>query len=43
MDYAETITAERIRRVMDGYGKGSNAVVGTEDVLIFILWANPCF
>ena len=29
MDYAENITAERIRRVIDGYGSGNKAVVGT--------------
>ena len=28
-DYAETITAERVRRVMKGYGEGKNAVEGT--------------
>jgi adenine-specific DNA-methyltransferase len=28
MDYAETITAERVRRVMAGYGEGSKAVAG---------------
>lgn len=28
MDYAETITAERVRRVMAGYGEGDKAVVG---------------
>lgn len=28
-DYAETITAERVRRVMKGYGKRNNAVEGT--------------
>ncbi|NOT13849.1 MAG: site-specific DNA-methyltransferase [Methylococcaceae bacterium] len=28
MDYAETITAERVRRVMSGYGKGNKAVAG---------------
>ncbi len=28
-DYAETITAERVRRVMNGYGEGKNAVEGT--------------
>ena len=28
MDYAETITAERVRRVMSGYGEGSKAVAG---------------
>ena len=29
MDYAETITAERVRRVMSGYGEGTKAVAGT--------------
>lgn len=29
MDYAENITAERVRRVIDGYGEGKNAVSGT--------------
>lgn len=28
MDYVETITAERVRRVMSGYGEGSKAVAG---------------
>lgn len=28
MDYAETITAERVRRVMDGYGEGNKAQAG---------------
>ena len=28
MDYAETITAERVKRVIDGYGEGSKAVEG---------------
>ena len=28
-DYAETITAERVRRVMNGYGDGKNMVEGT--------------
>ena len=28
-DYAETITAERVKRVIDGYGEGKNAVDGT--------------
>ena len=27
-DYAETITAERVRRVIDGYGEGKNAIEG---------------
>ncbi|WP_322038038.1 site-specific DNA-methyltransferase [Burkholderia cenocepacia] len=29
MNYAETITAERVRRVMNGYGEGNKAVAGT--------------
>jgi adenine-specific DNA-methyltransferase len=28
-DYAETITAERVKRVIHGYGEGNNAVEGT--------------
>jgi adenine-specific DNA-methyltransferase len=28
MDYAETITAERVRRVVSGYGEGDKAVAG---------------
>lgn len=29
MDYAESITAERVRRVIDGYSEGKSAVEGT--------------
>lgn len=29
MEYAESITAERVRRVIDGYGKGKQVVEGT--------------
>lgn len=29
MDYAETVTAERVKRVINGYGEGDNAVKGT--------------
>ena len=29
MDYAESITAERVKRVVSGYGEGSKAVEGT--------------
>ncbi len=29
LDYAETITAERVRRVIKGYGEGKKAVAGT--------------
>lgn len=28
LDYAETLTAERVRRVMGGYGQGKNAIAG---------------
>ena len=29
MDYAETVTAERVKRVIEGYGEGDKAVEGT--------------
>jgi adenine-specific DNA-methyltransferase len=29
MDYADTVTAERVKRVISGYGKGDKAVAGT--------------
>ena len=29
MDYAETVTAERVKRVISGYGEGEKAVEGT--------------
>jgi len=29
LDYAETITAERVRRVINGYGEGNKVVAGT--------------
>lgn len=29
MDYADSITAERVKRVIDGYGEGKNTVEGT--------------
>ncbi len=35
MDYAESITAERVKRVIDGYGEGKNAVEGTGDDFTF--------
>ena len=31
MDYADSITAERVKRVIDGYGEGKSAVEGTGD------------
>ena len=35
MDYAETITAERVKQVIDGYGQGKNAVEGTSGDFTF--------
>ena len=35
MDYAESITAERVKRVINGYGEGKNAVKGTGGNFIF--------
>lgn len=35
MDYAESITAERVKRVIDGYGAGKNAVEGTGGAFTF--------
>ena len=35
MDYAENITAERVKRVINGYGEGKNAVKGTGGNFIF--------
>ena len=29
MDYADSITAERVKRVINGYGEGKNAIEGT--------------
>ena len=34
MDYADSITAERVKRVINGYGEGKKAVEGTEPVQI---------
>ena len=34
-DYAETITAERVKRVIDGYGEGKKAVEGTGGGFMF--------
>ena len=35
MDYAESITAERVKRVIDGYGEGKQAVDGTSGEFTF--------
>ena len=41
MDYAESITAERVKRVIDGYGDGNNAVEGTGGSFTFYDLGNP--
>lgn len=41
MDYAETITAERVRRVINGYGEGKNAVEGTGGSFSFYELGEP--
>jgi adenine-specific DNA-methyltransferase len=43
MDYAETITAERVRRVMDGYGEGSKAVAGLGGGFDYFTVGEPLF
>jgi adenine-specific DNA-methyltransferase len=43
MDYAETITAERVRRVIDGYGEGKKAVAGTGGSFDFYTVGEPLF
>jgi adenine-specific DNA-methyltransferase len=43
MNYAETITAERVRRVMDGYGEGTKAVAGTGGGFDFYTVGEPLF
>ena len=35
MDYADSITAERVKRVIDGYGEGKNVVEGTDGDFTF--------
>ena len=42
-DYAETITAERVRRVINGYGEGKNAVEGTGGSFDFYELGEPIF
>lgn len=41
MDYAESITAERVRRVIDGYGSGKSAVEGTGGSFSFYELGEP--
>lgn len=43
MDYAESITAERVRRVMDGYGEGDKPVEGLGGSLDFYSVGEPLF
>lgn len=43
MDYAQTITAERVRRVMNGYGEGSKAVAGLGGGFEYISVGEPLF
>ena len=40
-DYAETITAERVRRVINGYGDGKNAVEGTGGAFAYYELGEP--
>lgn len=42
-DYAENITAERVRRVMRGYGEGKNAVAGTGGAFDYYELGEPMF
>ena len=43
MDYAETITAERVRRVMNGYGEGTKAVAGLGGGFDYYTVGEPLF
>lgn len=42
-DYAENITAERVRRVINGYGEGKNAVEGTGGSFSYYELGEPIF
>lgn len=42
-DYAETITAERVKRVINGYGEGSKKIEGTEGDFSFYNLGAPLF
>jgi len=41
MDYADSITAERVKRVISGYGEGKKAVEGTEGGFSFYELGEP--
>ncbi len=43
MDYAETITAERVRRVITGYGKGKKSVAGLNGCFDYYTIGEPIF
>lgn len=43
MDYADSLTAERVRRVMAGYGEGDKAVVGLGGGYVFQQLGAPLF
>ena len=43
MDYAETITAERVRRVMNGYGEGKTKIDGLGGSFEFFELGEPLF
>ncbi len=42
-DYAETITAERVRRVINGYGEGNKSVEGTGGSFAYYELGEPIF
>ena len=41
MDYAESITAERVKRVINGYGEGRKTVPGTGGSFSFYVLGEP--
>lgn len=43
MDYADTITAERVKRVINGYGKGDKAVAGIPGDFTYYELGQPLF
>lgn len=43
MDYADSLTAERVRRVMGGYGEGDKAVAGLGGAFTFQRLGEPLF
>lgn len=43
MDYADSITAERVRRVINGYGEGKKAVEGTDGDFSYYELGEPIF